>query len=310
MPEISFSSGNYGIAAGLPVRQRTARRRLESVALPSQQSLELAADVALRVQFRTAQVRRGFVAKSGGPDSPPLAEIVRSGRGAAVRLKLYLTILWIAAGRPHTVSAAAQAWALILGLEDPAGKGARQIRSSLKWLASKQLIQVTERRGVGSMITLLSDLGTGDEYDLPGHRLSAAKEAGAPGDPQDYYVRLPDEFWTHGWIQVLSAPAIAFLLILLDARRGRDESTELWFSPQVADDRYTLSEDTRGKGAAELAVLSVIRIHSRPIKGDQLAAPRFRHAYFLDMARLGSPPLDSLEPLLASLPSPASKRIP
>lgn len=295
MDRIGVPVGDYDITLPLPVRTREALKHFRHLRPPSSQALKLAEDLAERVRRRTAQVRRGFIARSSPNDPPPpLAEILRSGRGGAIRLKLYLSVLWIAAGKPHIIQSSAQAWATLLDLEDPTGKAARQVRSSFRWLKERHLIEVSENPGVGSTIKLLSDLGRGDEYSVPGLSLSEARRTGHPGDPRDFYVGLPDVFWTQGWIHVLSGPAVAMLLILLDVRRGQDPSRALWFSPRVAEERYTLSEETRAKGIGELAALDVIRVTSKPVRADQLAAARYRHTYDLKMERLTNRPLEEM----------------
>jgi hypothetical protein len=71
-------------------------------------------------------------------------------------------------------------------------------------------------------------------------------------------------------------------LILLNELRNQEDKTELWFSPQRADTRYGLSEDTRSKGLRGLAQAglaatgwSAFSDHDewwRPITGQPVAA--------------------------------------
>lgn len=236
---------------------------------------------------RSAQIRRDFVGRRD-PASPvpPLAVILRSGRGSDVRLKLYLSMLWIAAQPPHRVSGTASAWATLLDLDEPAAKGARQIRSAIKWLGKHRLLVDESTPGVGVSITLLSDRGTGDDYSVPGAAITRAKDAGEEPNQSDHYDSLPQTFWTRGWIHVLSGPAIAMLLVLLDLRRGR-EDRDLWMSESVASDRYTLSEETRAKGLAELEAFEVVTSSTRRFRSNTLDAMRSRRVYRLDLEALG-----------------------
>ncbi len=311
MVEISLPSWKEReTSARLPRRQRTALQRRETVRPPSPAALALADDLSRRVYNRTAQIRRGFVGRASTNDPiPPLARILRSGRGSAVRLRLYLTLLWIAAGAPHRVSASAQAWATLLDLEDPSGKGARQVRSALRWLHTHQLLEVKPDPGVGATITLLSDLGTGEPYTVPGRSAAKAKKQGDSVATSDRYLKLPETFWTRGWLHVLSGPAIAMLLALLDASRGSNPS-EIWFSERVADARYTLTEETRSKGLAELEAFDVLSRKVRAIKTEQLAAPRLRHAYILDTHRLQELPLSEMEMQEPLAPPPSATSTP
>ena len=146
---------------------------------------------------------------------PPMAVIMRSGRGSAVRLRLYLTMLWIGSGPPHEISGVAAAWARLLDLDDPTARGARQIRSAMTWLDSHQLIDAAGKSGAGMTIRLRNDLGDGGPYEVPGRRISRAQEAGLDPDRRDFYFRLPEKLWTNGWIHNLSGAALAALLILL-----------------------------------------------------------------------------------------------
>jgi hypothetical protein len=280
------------IAAESPVRLRTAREHARSIEKPPTETLEIVVAMNERVHGREAQVRRGFVSRFGFDEDkvPPLAVILRGGRGGAIRLKLYLSLLWIAAGFPHSVTASAQAWAVLLGLSDPETKGARSVRSGWKWLATNGLVLTKELPGVGSEVTLLSDLGDREDYSLPGKEMSAAKREGET-NRKDFYVRIPHTFWTEGWIHALSGPAIGMLLVLLDVRGGQGPEEGLWFSGQVAADRYALSEETRGKGLAELRAFGVIEVEVRRIKSQTLASPRSRNVYRIRDERLAESPI-------------------
>lgn len=196
-----------------------------------------------------------------------------------MRLKLFLTMLWIGSGPPHQISGVAAAWARLLDLDDPGGRGARQIRSAMSWLESRELIHATGKSGAGMSIQLRSELGDGAPYHVPGRRLAEARENELEADRRDFYFRLPETFWTHGWIHNLSGAAIAALLILLEARRGAAPERPVWFSQRVADNRYVISEETRGKGFAELQAYELVEVSTSVIQSDALGTTRTRHAY-------------------------------
>ena len=294
---------NYEIAVlqrspvqlGAPNRTRVAIDRWRNAELPSSDALNLAQTMAKRVH-RSAQIRRGFTRRTEqSAPPPPLSNILRSGRGSDVRLKLYLTMVWIAAQPPHSIRGTASAWATLLDLDDPSGKGARQIRSSIRWLGKHQYVSDEGTPGVGMKVTLLSDLGTGDAYSVPGAAITRAKEADEEPNPIDFYDNLPSGFWTRGWIHVLSGPAIAMLLVMLDVQRGRSEQ-DLWLSESVAQERYTLSEETRSKGLAELEAFELVTSAERRFRSNAMEAMRRRKVYRLYFDRLVGPiPLPGID---------------
>src|SRR5688500_12129784 len=64
--------------------------------IPTADALDHARDVRRRARNRHAQVRRRFVQrKTFGDPPPPMTRMLRGGQGGAVRLKLYLSILWL-----------------------------------------------------------------------------------------------------------------------------------------------------------------------------------------------------------------------
>src|SRR5688572_19748264 len=85
--------------------------------------LSVAQRAAEQAGARSAAIRYAFIARAEAADpSPPLARLLRGsgGRGGAVRLKLYLTMLWLARGRQDPVFAyPAQQYAALLGLPSP-----------------------------------------------------------------------------------------------------------------------------------------------------------------------------------------------
>jgi hypothetical protein len=264
----------------------------ESVRTPSAETLGAAQAVSRRVNARTAQVRRGFVERTdhttGAPT--PLALMLRGGRGGQVRLKLYLSLLWFAAAYPYDVTYPARAWAALLDLPDVEGAGARRINQAFGWLEKHDFIAVQARPGHPSRVTLLSDLGGGGEYSVPGAEYNKLRGAPAPVRDQHRYIQLPATAWTSGWIATLSGPGLAMLLVLLTELGPRDaDSTDLWFSPRVADMKYALSEDTRTAGIRELTNAGLVLVRRRPVSTDPFEMRRRRNVYRLRLDRLGSP---------------------
>jgi len=253
-------------------------------------AIATAAQLQKRIGDRSsAPVRRVFIARAPGAEAVPLlARVLRSGRGGGVRLKLLLSLLWVAVGKPHDVSLPARTWATLLGLKDPEGAGARQVRSGFSWLASNSFVRVKEVPGQPSVVRLLDESANGRPYVLPAVAFKKAKMA--EHDPDHHiYVRLPSAFWTWGWAVRLSGPGTAMLLVLLDARGARAGDRELWFSPSVAEARYALSENTRTAGLSELAEAGLVAVHRRAVNPDSLNYRRVRNTYTLLLDNLTRP---------------------
>lgn len=262
---------------------------------PSPEALKAAANIEHRLrggpsarQRTHAPVRRRFVERTTTDRPTPLAEALRGGRGGVVRLKLELSFLWFAAKPPHDLAYPARAWATLLDLPDPAGRGARRINEAILWLEKRKLIQVESRAGHPNIVTLLSEAGTGEPYELPGaaySRLRNKKPASVADEHR--YFQLPNELWTNGWIPVLSGAAIAMLLVLYAELGNKEpETADLWFSPSHAEQRYGLSEDTRSKGLRELRAANLITARRQSIAPDTFDFQRLRNVYRLNPQRL------------------------
>jgi hypothetical protein len=65
----------------------------------------------------------------------------------------------------------------------------------------------------------------------------------------------------------LNGPGLAMLLVLLCERRG-DTTSEIWFSPGVADERFRLAPATRTAGLQELRALKLLETKVRPVSHD------------------------------------------
>jgi len=267
---------------------RRERREIQSTTLPSPlpDAISAAGELASRSRGRAAQVRVALLLKSASNPTSPLGRIIRGGRGGKVRLKLYLSLIWLSAAPPHDSAYPSRAWATLLGLPDPAGLGARRINEAVRWLEANNFVTVELRPGHPNRVTLLDEVGEGDSYSVPGERTRALKEAGRArvGDPEfdrHRYIQLPAEFWTSGRFSVLSTPAVAMYMILLSEKGANPDSTELWLSPRVAAERYGLSSDTRAAGFDELRRAGMVEVRRRHVSSGIFDVTRYRNVYKL-----------------------------
>jgi hypothetical protein len=249
------------------------------------QQLAIAVQAAGHARVASAAVRYRFIARTDpAAAAPPLARILRGsgGRGGAVRLKLYLSLLWLARGRTDPVFAyPAQQLAGLIGLPSPAGAGARRINESLSWLEEAGFVRLDRRPGDAARVHLLDDAGSGKKYVEPGPLMNRKSKRPAPNREQHYYVRLPKEFWTEGWIAALSGAAIAMYLVVLHEERGR-EGHRVWIAPSVGTAVYDISAETRGKGLRELVDLDLLDLeHDRVTPGSFDERYRARNVYRL-----------------------------
>lgn len=258
---------------------------------PGIDAIEAARTVARRLKDRAAApVRRTFIERPAPDQTSPLARLLRGGRGGDVRLKLELSFLWFAAGPPHELSYPARAWASLLDLDKPETNGARRINEAIGWLETNNFIHVQGRVGQPNIVRLLSESGDGSPYELPGTAYNRLRNNQKAAEPHRY-VQIPNEFWTNGYLAVLSGSAIAMFLILLNELRNQDpQKSVLWFSPQRADIRYGLSDDTRSKGLRELVQAGVADVRRQSIAPDSFDFKRLRNVYRLDLDHLKKSP--------------------
>jgi len=238
------------------------------VEVPTNYQARAAAEFAERLGARRrgagAPVRTVFVSDEDA-DKPPLAQLLSSGagggggRGGQLRVKLYLSLLWVCARSPYDAVRPARAWAALLGLDDPAGRGVRRVQDTLKELADRRMVTLAEKPGRHTKVTLLSDRGDGGAYRPPSDVHSQLLQNGAPEQTLQAhrYFRVPSSLWTDGHIANLSGPGLAMLLALLSEQRGR-AAGPVWFSPARAGARFGLAPSTRTKGLAELQRLDLI----------------------------------------------------
>lgn len=249
--------------------------------------LEYAEDVAGRVHSRPVPVRNGFVERLDVADDtdPVLARLLRGGQGGAVRIKLYLSLLWFSVGAGHATDYPARSWAALLGLPQPETNGARRISAALDSLAGAGLVKLESRPGAPTRVTVLDDRGTREPYELPFISWQAAQERGEV-TRDDLYLTLSAGLWTKGWISVLSGPAVALLLIMrLEANYAR-RSTGLWHSPAQFAQRFGLSADTRKVGLAELVRFGILDKRTAPVSPGVFDKKRRRNTYNLHLEQL------------------------
>jgi hypothetical protein len=251
--------------------------------------LRIAFDAAEQIGAKTAAVRWRFIARGAlNEASPPMARMLRGsgGRGGSTRLKLYLSLLWLARGREHPVFAyPAQQLATLLGLPNPSSAGSRRIQDALKWLEQNGFVAVERRPGVAARVHLLDDAGTGHRYEKPGVVFaSKAKRTGKAAAQRElhYYVQLPRAFWTEGWVAELSGAAVAMYLAVLREQRGRD-GLAVWISPSVGVEQYDLSDESRGKGLRELVDFDLLHLERHAVPQSSFDERyRARNVYYVN----------------------------
>lgn len=229
---------------------------------------------AVKKSKRTSgiQLPLGFVRSERHGGDPPLARMLRGGRGGEVRLKLYLTMILIAAKPPHGIeNIPARVWAELHNLDDPSGLGARRISDALRWLAEHQYVSLSSHRGVPPTVQLRSALGDGGKFDRG----------------RGVYVSVPVGLWEHHWITQLSGTGLTLLLVLLDLQGGRKESSPPSL-PGPLRHRYGLSDDTWSRGTRELREVGLLQVRKQPY-GRDFDFRRMRNTYWIDKAMLSEP---------------------
>lgn len=211
-----------------------------------------------------APVRHLFVRTVDGP--PSLSRLINrapesrssdgaGGRGGAVRVKLYLSLIWVCAKAPYSTIRPARAWAALLGLDEPETNGARRIRTALGELEKRGFIRLEKHGpGIPPEIFLLEESGTGSPYTIPFSNFGAANV----NSTRHEYFRIPEGFWTQGIISSLSTAGLVMLLILLSESQGKPKG--IWFSPANSRIRYEISDGTRKAGLNELHEEGLVKV--------------------------------------------------
>lgn len=253
---------------------------------PSSETLETAKRAASRAR-KVAQLRLRFIAREDpSAPPPPLAQMLRGGRGGDVRLKLFLTFLWFQTDGTHAVPLEypAQLWAQLLGLEDPPGHGARRINQAQRWLEKHDFIQIQAQPGHANRIIVLEESGDGASPYAPPGRLTNRLRDDPEQQRRHLYAQLPAELWTHGYMALLKGAALACYLILLDQHGPGKVAAErpVWISPKLFKDRYGLSDDTRAKGMRELRAHGLVTITRKRVNPHDFDLERIRNTYTLN----------------------------
>lgn len=259
---------------------------------PRPVALTAAENVAKRNHNRSLPLRRAFAERSDNSTQPtPLARLLRGGRGGSVRLRLYLSYLWLGAAPPHELVYPARAWAELLDLDEPETSGARRVADAVRWLEKNNLIEVTNRAGAPNIVRLLSDTGDGKDYETPGSAYNRLKQKKPEAAQIHRYIQLPPTLWTSGWMAVLSPAALAMLIILRIQVGAKDPDTEeVWIAPDYAAKAFLLSEETRTRGLRELQHAGLISVRRRQLVAtDSFDFRRFRNVYQLNLPTLAQP---------------------
>jgi hypothetical protein len=284
------SNSQYDRAAAQTTRTPTGH------ALSISAAAEFARKVGHRRRTSGAPVRKGFVSTvfyTGGSATPPLAALLRGGgRGGQLRLKLYISLLWLCAAEPYEASLPARAWAALLGLADHETRGIRRIHEATRDLRERELITVRDRGGMPSVLGLLDENATGKPYAPPSTTYSTLSRQGAePAQLRRHqYFRIPSSLWTLGYISELGGPGVAMLLVLLceQPRTGAG----IWFTPDTAGQRFALAHSTRTTGLQQLRELGLItsKVAVTSEDGTYLTFQRRRNVHQLNLKGDGSPP--------------------
>jgi hypothetical protein len=258
----------------------------ESSPIPDYQQATARAARA-RAGADSAAIRYRFIARPEASDpSPPMARILRGGggRGGATRLKLYLSLLWLARNRNldrPVFGYPAQQLAALLGLPRPDDAGARRVQEALRWLAKEGFVALDRRPGDVTRVHLLDDAGSGLPYQPAGSLATRAPRRSQKDREQHFYVQLDSQFWTRGWVTALSGAAVAMYLACLYEQRGQSDEP-VWISPRIGREQYDLSDETRNKGLRELTDQGLLDLARRPVPAGSFDERfRARNVYML-----------------------------
>ena len=218
------------------------------------------------------QLPLGFLRAVDG--DPPLARMLRGGRGGGVRLRLYLCLCLIATEKPYEIrgQVPARVWAELLALPDAERGGARRVADALSWLHAEKLIRLKRVHGSPPQIRLRSATGDGTRYVRPTQR----------------YVSVPLGLWRNEWITQLSPTALALLLALLDLQGGISQADAPWASASRRGE-YGFSGDTWTRGRRELEAAGLLTVE-RVVADEGFEWRRLRNTYWIHKERLGAPP--------------------
>lgn len=249
----------------------------------------IASQLSKRIDRGGAQIRNDFIVAKSADQPPAMTRLLRGGRGGgAVKLKVLLSMLWVAVAEPHNVTEPARVWATLIGLEDPEGRGAARVNAAIRTLTDLGYLKRERRAGRPSRLYLMDETGSGAEYTKPSAYWAPGAERSDAVSDRFRYTVLPSEFWVNGWICVLSGSAVAMYLALLqqsNIKAGKVTRQNFWFSPSVAARRYGLTDITRSKALRELENHQLIGISSG-VTGRALSHLRVRNTFTVDLDQL------------------------
>ena len=249
-------------------------------------------------KLRAAPVHRSFVDLRFVPEplaDPPVARMLtgQGGRGGEMRLKTYLTLLWLA--KPEyrdgiklwEVDQTRETLGKLVGVYHPdTGDDVldrrRDIRvrdlmdRTLRWLDEHKLIH---REKYSSRVRLLDDRGTGGPYVRPGDEVvrSGPPQPQVPFNKENLYFKVPAAFWLDGWVGLFTADELAaYLCLLADLPKGSFKWSEdpprhwSWWSQSVWNSHIRLKRDMRYSGFSKLvehgiAIKESAAVHSGTI---------------------------------------------
>ncbi|MFD7652850.1 hypothetical protein ACFV4N_02575 [Actinosynnema sp. NPDC059797] len=217
-------------------------------------------------------------AEEGGP---PLARLIQGGRGGEVRLKVFLTITMAATRHPYDMRTPPTPgyWAEMLAVAG--AQPSRRMADALRWLDKEGFVKLTPRKGAPPQITLLTPQAPGE----PGIEYKRPVDAG------EWYISLPLELWTNGWIIDLPATSLALLMVIRDVQRAK---TQFSYVPSGERDLYGLSSDTWTRGRNDLERRGLLEVKRVP-QGGEFDYRRMRNLYRVRLERFGDPSPDEHE---------------
>lgn len=212
--------------------------------------------LAEAVKRDACPLRRSFVERPEGSDEPtPLSALLRTqgdhgGKGAALRVSLLLSVIWLCAREPYTTSRVAAYWAELLGREDPREEGARAIRDCLHELRDRQFIRL---KADGSRVVIAPTM---EDRSTVGGVLPAPYVP--PYGQGQSYLTVPRAFWTEDLAGTLSGAGLAMYLVAL--AMTRHDSPEFYLVGSLFDQRFGISRSSRKRGLSELVNRGVLSV--------------------------------------------------
>lgn len=248
-------------ASTSPKRKRLRPRPARWVPPTGRDALRLAEQVRERSQRTNIPLTKSFVRASAPGIQPMLYRLYAGGRSGIVAVKLYLALVWRCSAPPYSSRRdSARAWATLLDLDDPGGKGARRVRSALQKLEDLELVRIDEDPGYPPTVTLLAEAGDGTPYEPASTRSFKMNRGRDTPDSDSYYFQVPAAMWTQGYIQALSGPGMVMYLALACEQAYRRDQ---WFSTEQFPERFLFSAQTRAEGTKELKQAGLLRVTSK-----------------------------------------------